>query len=1078
MTVFMLRSYCEQKELYKSVTVPTNQNGKPRIVVFDAPGALKSFLRPAKRGLLYDFHQQQQKVRSMVRAFKQQGYELVVFLDCNIPDDKLTTWYRRRAVEASTLRKLNQQLSAEPAKNVPDSLWLPPNGGLQMLGDAFAEAGCKVFYSFDDSDKEAAYWAKENGAYAIITDDTDFLCYEGVERIWAGQIKLPGGRNNQIRVNELLRQRLLGSLGLNQLQLQQLAGLLGNDHIKHIARDKIQQLKETQPSEHVCSVLARQVLELQPALGFPAVPIPPAPSPSNVHAAIDPAVKQLVAAAITAVGGVPAVEQAKQPAAAASASANGEIDRAVKALVAAAVTKAVAGADDDEQHSDDGKDHEETEIHGEEEHADEDGHADGDDEAAEEAEQQSAVAAADSSSAAPAANSTSGLVDRCKRAMAQYGCTNVQTPVMVGSGDRWLLVNKGILMRGVAIEDMSRTPSHVLLQPLRLAVYASLGLNSVTEYLCVPDEKWKEWAAGRVVTVPALPAAPGKSRRDSKRRRGGGSSEVDPAVKNLVAAAIANVVAAAEQDGGAEPVTEAEEQPAQEAAGEEQPTTAAEPADDEIHLAVRKLVSTAVSNVVAKAARAYEPLPKTLPTRPAELVTFICRRLRALDPSGEQFSKRHEKLLQLQVTHRQAILAAARAARLRTNTVRLPDLHAANLFLQAYCALQIAQDGKLPKIANLFHVEAFHALCQHENLAKKAEESPRDADGVRDGSRDMTGPGRQLQQHRGAPMGGRGQGSNQRGMGILSGPAANRQPGMGLIQAGRGMFKPAFGMQQSGRGPAPQLPEGGRGRRGDHAQQGGRAVYQAPYHHQPPQPQQPGYVAPAGSRPARGRGVREGYQPYPAAGVTGVRQQRGEQLTWQQRQQQGSSRAGAQAGHSGQAGHAQEQQHKQQQAGYQGGYQQQAGAGFHQGYDQYGYHQAGGSGYQGYGGYQQHGVGYQQPYGAQGPSYGGQQAYGNQGTGRGMAAYSAGYEGGAPAAAYNGYGGYQQPGYQQQGYQQYQGQYAANRVGGSVPQQQRPRQPPPAAVQANGGDAMTWQQQQMVGRRPGRGGRSGPGGGF
>ena len=50
----------------------------------------------------------------------------------------------------------------------------------------------QVFYSFDDSDKEAAYWAKENGAYAIITDDTDFLCYEGVDRIWAGNLKLPG----------------------------------------------------------------------------------------------------------------------------------------------------------------------------------------------------------------------------------------------------------------------------------------------------------------------------------------------------------------------------------------------------------------------------------------------------------------------------------------------------------------------------------------------------------------------------------------------------------------------------------------------------------------------------------------------------------------------------------------------------------------------------------------------------------------------------------------------------------------------------------------------------------------------
>jgi hypothetical protein len=60
-----------------------------------------------------------------------------------------------------------------------------------MLGDAFQEAGCRVFYSFDDTDKEAAFWAKKNKAYAVITDDTDFLCYEGVDRIWSANIKLP-----------------------------------------------------------------------------------------------------------------------------------------------------------------------------------------------------------------------------------------------------------------------------------------------------------------------------------------------------------------------------------------------------------------------------------------------------------------------------------------------------------------------------------------------------------------------------------------------------------------------------------------------------------------------------------------------------------------------------------------------------------------------------------------------------------------------------------------------------------------------------------------------------------------------
>jgi hypothetical protein len=33
--------------------------------------------------------------------------------------------------------------------------------------------------------------------------------------------------------------------------------------------------------------------------------------------------------------------------------------------------------------------------------------------------------------------------------------------------------------------------------------------------------------------------------------------------------------------------------------------------------------------------------------------------------------------------------------------------------------LQVAQDGKLPKITSLLHVEVFHTLCQHPDLTKK-----------------------------------------------------------------------------------------------------------------------------------------------------------------------------------------------------------------------------------------------------------------------------------------------------------------------------------------------------------------------
>ena len=53
--------------------------------------------------------------------------------------------------------------------------------------------------------------------------------------------------------------RLLDSLGLSQVQLQQLAGLLGNDHIKHISKDRVAALREAHPGTHAVKALALQV---------------------------------------------------------------------------------------------------------------------------------------------------------------------------------------------------------------------------------------------------------------------------------------------------------------------------------------------------------------------------------------------------------------------------------------------------------------------------------------------------------------------------------------------------------------------------------------------------------------------------------------------------------------------------------------------------------------------------------------------------------------------------------------------------------------------------------------------------
>lgn len=553
-----------------------------------------------------------------------------------------------------------------------------------------------------------------------------------------------------IRVSELQRRQLLNSLGLNQTQLQQLAGLLGNDHIKHIAKEKLQQLREANPGQHVVSVLAKQVLQLQPALGGSS----PATANGFVAAfgAVLPEVKSLVASVMKAVGGGSAGTEpaaaadgkaakaaAADGAAAAAPAANGSaeaaadaaadgaasaasssagVDPTVARLVNRAVAKVVTAAEqgldlEDLTEADidallEGEEFEVSHPLAEEEEADES--AEGQPGAAAAA---ASAAAADSSPAASAASQ----VERCKRAMQQYSLKGVAAPVSAGSGDRWLLQKRHILMKSVGLEDMTKTPAHVLLQPLRLAVYANLGLSSVTEYMCLIDEQWRSWANGRVVEVPTPP--PKREKRSSKkdRKSSAADGQAHPAVKKLVAAAFAKILGSAEKPAAATDAApaadastdapKADEASAAAAAGDSsedaakpaaEKATAAEPAAaaedtsaadaaaiaDGVEPAVRKLVSAAMAKAVAAANRAasrvkpalpYEALPKPLPQKPVEVANLLLKRLRALDKTEQQFTKTHEKLLLLQVrtcaTSALALPACTGVVRVSVNSISI-----------------------------------------------------------------------------------------------------------------------------------------------------------------------------------------------------------------------------------------------------------------------------------------------------------------------------------------------------------------------------------------------------------------------
>ena len=198
---------------------------------------------------------------------------------------------------------------------------------------------------------------------------------------------------------------------------------------------------------------------------------------------------------------------------------------------------------------------------------------------------------------------------RCIKAVQQYSFAGMAVPQQVANGDRWLLLNKGLLMRGVGVEDMSKIPCHVLLLPLREAVYARMGLESVMEFMCLPEggEWGPEWGAeGREVIVV----------------------------------------------GGENPQLQHHQQ--------QQVTV---------------------------------QLPGILPRACNQLAELVCEILRGLDPAGEQFSSHHEQLLLLQVQQRAAVVRVMREQGVRVKALQLDDVHAANLYLQAYLMLQVGMEG-------------------------------------------------------------------------------------------------------------------------------------------------------------------------------------------------------------------------------------------------------------------------------------------------------------------------------------------------------------------------------------------------
>ncbi|XP_029730843.2 uncharacterized protein LOC109408717 [Aedes albopictus] len=162
-----------------------------------------------------------------LRKLKSLGVVLEFFIDGSVQSFKVNTWSERRDQEYRDIIAIIDAVDrGTDVATILDTLGAP---GCSYSLKYLAETHGRLTVSLEkECDQELAAFACKVNALAIISNDTDFLVYEGSWKFWS---------SNELNIDtletlEYNRQALLETLGLTFAQMPLFATLCGNDIIK------------------------------------------------------------------------------------------------------------------------------------------------------------------------------------------------------------------------------------------------------------------------------------------------------------------------------------------------------------------------------------------------------------------------------------------------------------------------------------------------------------------------------------------------------------------------------------------------------------------------------------------------------------------------------------------------------------------------------------------------------------------------------------------------------------------------------------------------------------------------------
>lgn len=236
-TFFSVRVWdiCNWQLVHFPITNSFRRNvGKTPIIVIDFKNLTYCVARKIGDAICGGRHQNiLQSWEEILKALKSTGSDLVFFSDLNTTSSKMDAWMDSNDQQFLNYVKFYE--SIKPTHHFRDILYhigeiKPPNSTFYDMA-ALAQKYGEIYYSVRrENDFDLAQYATNNNAVAVISNDTDFLIFEGTWQLWSSD----GIVAHSFTVTEFARNRLLQVLNLSRSQMPLFATAKGNDFTKEI----------------------------------------------------------------------------------------------------------------------------------------------------------------------------------------------------------------------------------------------------------------------------------------------------------------------------------------------------------------------------------------------------------------------------------------------------------------------------------------------------------------------------------------------------------------------------------------------------------------------------------------------------------------------------------------------------------------------------------------------------------------------------------------------------------------------------------------------------------------------------